>query len=476
MLTRLQVSGFRNLVDADVRFGPFTCIVGPNGAGKSNLFAAIRFLSALANGTLGEAVAALGGRRGRGVQARELFHRAGERLADRMTFVADIVVPSWAVDDLGQKARASNTFLRYSLQLACGAQQRDVASPALAVMHEELVHIVWRDAARHLLFPHSARHWRRSAVRGRRAARYFISTEGADERGVVVQHQDRGSGGPVRRRAVDLPRTVLSTANAVDSPTALVARREVQSWQFLQLKPDALRRPDRHAAPVRLGTDGSHLPATLRRLAGEPAQGRNLPPLRATSDRLAELVGTAYELQVEVDPRGLLTLPAARSLSDGELRLLAFLILAHDRRTRGVLCFDEPERGLDPARIPAVMELLQGIAVDVRSPVGEDNPLRQVIVSTHSPAILQRAPEESVLFVRAEEEGDRHGSRCRRARFLCLSGTWRSAEIGHASRDDLAAYLDPALPREEVDRTRPKRVVDREDMQQLPLFPPDYDR
>jgi predicted ATP-binding protein involved in virulence len=48
MLTRLKVSGFKNLVDVDVRFGPFTCIAGPNGVGKSNLFDAIAFLSALA--------------------------------------------------------------------------------------------------------------------------------------------------------------------------------------------------------------------------------------------------------------------------------------------------------------------------------------------------------------------------------------------------------------------------------------------
>ena len=38
MLTRLKVSGFKNLVDVDIRFGPFTCIAGPNAVGKSNLF------------------------------------------------------------------------------------------------------------------------------------------------------------------------------------------------------------------------------------------------------------------------------------------------------------------------------------------------------------------------------------------------------------------------------------------------------
>ncbi|MBM3262563.1 MAG: AAA family ATPase [candidate division Zixibacteria bacterium] len=55
MLTRLKVSGFKNLVDVEVRFGPFTCIAGANGVGKSNLFDAILFLSALADRSLIEA-------------------------------------------------------------------------------------------------------------------------------------------------------------------------------------------------------------------------------------------------------------------------------------------------------------------------------------------------------------------------------------------------------------------------------------
>ena len=55
MLTRLKVDGFKNLVGADIRFGPFTCIAGANGVGKSNLFDAIRFLSLTANYSLLEA-------------------------------------------------------------------------------------------------------------------------------------------------------------------------------------------------------------------------------------------------------------------------------------------------------------------------------------------------------------------------------------------------------------------------------------
>ena len=55
MLTRLEVSGFRNLIDFALDFGPYSCIAGPNGAGKSNVFHAIHFLSPLTERSINEA-------------------------------------------------------------------------------------------------------------------------------------------------------------------------------------------------------------------------------------------------------------------------------------------------------------------------------------------------------------------------------------------------------------------------------------
>ena len=77
MLTRLKVSGFKNLVDVDVRFGPFTCIAGVNGVGKSNLFDAIHFLSALADRPLLDAALSVRDEGDRTVDVRSLFHRVG---------------------------------------------------------------------------------------------------------------------------------------------------------------------------------------------------------------------------------------------------------------------------------------------------------------------------------------------------------------------------------------------------------------
>ena len=502
MLTRLQVSGFKNLVDVDLRLGSFTCVVGPNGVGKSNLFDAIRLLSALANHTLMEAAAAVRDQYSRTAHVRDLFHHVGDHYADSMSFVADMVVPEQAIDDLGQEAKASITFLRYSLELAYRESHDSLARGALAIVKEELVHVAQRDAPRHLLFPHSAKDWRKSVVRGRRTAPYFISTEGEGENRVIKLHQDGGSsGGPLRRPAANLPSTVLSVANAAESPTVLIARREMESWQLVQLEPSAMRQPDEFVSPTHLGTDGRHLAATLYRLARNAGhQDKNgncqppVPRLQAVAangedeqvysqiaNRLAELIDDVHDIHIDLDEkRELLTLYVrdregtshpARALSDGTLRFLALAVLERDPKTQGVLCLEEPENGIHPARIPAILELLQDIAVDTQVPVGEDNPLRQVIVNTHSPVVFQQVPEASVVFVKTSEAVDRTGWRFKKARFLCLSDTWRAEESEHAARGDLLVYLNPVLPKDHAKPASQKRVVDRKDMQHLLLFP-----
>ena len=219
MLTRLKVSGFKNLVDVDVRFGPFTCVVGSNGVGKSNLFDAIRFLSALADRPLLEAALSVRDEGGRTADVRSLFHRVGDRYDDEMSFEAEMIIPGEGWDDLGQQAKASITFLRYSISLASRSDDSLRSLGSLELLNEQLVHINLGEASRHLLFPHKANEWRRSAVKGRRSVPFFISTEGQGTDRVIKLHQDGGGGRPLSRSAANLPRTVLSVANAAESPT-----------------------------------------------------------------------------------------------------------------------------------------------------------------------------------------------------------------------------------------------------------------
>ena len=268
----------------------------------------------------------------------------------------------------------------------------------------------------------------------------------------------------------------------------------MESWRLLQLEPSALRRPDEFTAPTHLKPDGSHLAATLYRLSrtarrngddGSPTEARAAQTCSRIANRLNELIDDVRDVRIDRDEkREILTLYVqnaegtghpARALSDGTLRFLALAVVEMDPDVQGVLCLEEPENGIHPARIPAILQLLRDIAVDASEPVGPDNPLRQVIVNTHSPAVFQEVPDDSVVFVKTVETIDAPKHLFKEARLHHLSDTWRakgSAESDRVARGELLAYLNPVLPKI-ADESAPgteRRVVDRDDVQLL-LFP-----
>ncbi|MBV8199089.1 MAG: AAA family ATPase [Acidobacteria bacterium] len=442
MLTRLRVSGFKNLLDVDLHFGPFTCIAGVDGAGKSNLFDAVRLLSDLAGHSLLDSAQSVRAAGRRAADVDSLFFRAGPEAVSKMSLAAEMIVPAQATDDLGQVAAPSITFVDYRLTLA---KRQDAAASHLGpleIVSEELNHINLGEAYKHLPFPHRAATWRKSAVTGSRRVP-FISTEGEGGNQVVTLHQDGGAGGPRSVPARSLPRTVLSAADAGASPTALAARREMQSWRLLQLEPSSLREPDELLAPNSLAGNGAHLAATLHHLASAAGPEEFY---RRVAARFAELLEEVRGVRVDADEkREILTLMvagadgtahAARALSEGVLRLLAFTVLAIDPRAGGLLCIENPEDGIHPARLPALLRLLQAIPTDVDRAVGRDNPLRQVIVNTHSPAVVSGVPDASLLIAapRRVSRDARDGrdnapaaeSGAAAAGFRCLAGTWRA--------------------------------------------------
>jgi predicted ATPase len=420
VLTRLQIDGFKNLVDVDVRFGPFTCIAGPNGVGKSNLFDAILFLSSLADKPFVDAAKCVRDESRRTGEVRALFHQKAGRSSERMRFVAEMIVPQRGVDQLGLSVEARTTFLRYTLELGYVPSGPDQLGDRLELMTEELTYVKPAEYGRALPFGPSG-DWLETAVisqdnRPKRSP--YIST-GVDRGGarVVYMHADGNTHKKTPRPAKQLNRTLLAAATSLESPTAALARMEMQSWRLLQLEPSSLRAPDEFGAENRLASDGAHLPATLYRLAhGAAATRGGTDPegvYARVGNRLQQLVRDIRELVIDRDEkRQLLTLVAtdrrgvrlpARSLSDGTLRFLALSVLEADEEAVGVLCFEEPENGIHPARIPAMLELLRDIAVDPNYPVGGGNPLRQVIVNTHSPGVVNEVLEGSLLGAVSEE-------------------------------------------------------------------------
>lgn len=484
MLTRLQVSGFKNLQRVDVRFGAFTSVLGANGVGKSNLFDAIAFLSALARTSLAEAAASVRGADGRLGDVRPLFTREGAGRADQMTFVADMIVPKFGVDELGAEAKASMTYLRYTLHL----RQRPAGSALgpLEIVREELRHINKSDAHAELGFPHAPA-WRDTAINGRRTVPFIETIDEEGQLRVLTRADSGGGGGPRKVAAAAMPRTVVSTATfAAEHHTLVLVRQEMMGWTQLHLEPSALRAPDPYFAPTRVQANGAHLPSALlalARAAEAAAPGGALATYANLSNRLAELYGDVRSLRVDEDEKRELRSimltdlrgaeHSASALSDGTLRFLALAIIEAAETGPPVLCLEEPENGIHPERIEAMLQLLQDIAVDVERPVGPDNPLRQVIINTHAPAVANAVPADS-LGIAELTAGVKGGARTQTLQVRGLNGTWRAEDEG-ALLAQVVPYLPrpvPARPRGAARGAGQQRLTDREDVAQLLLFQP----
>ena len=146
----------------------------------------------------------------------------------------------------------------------------------------------------------------------------------------------------------------------------------------------------------------------------------------------------------------------ANAISDGALRFLALAAVCESCYESGVYCIEEPENGVHPDQLAAMNRLLHNIAVEIDEPVGIENPMRQVIVITHSPYFVQLQNKDELVLAKSRmarypsNKLTEHLMHC-----MPYQGTWRSAdERDGFSLLSLQSYLKPpeetqiAFPRE----------------------------
>jgi predicted ATPase len=92
-------------------------------------------------------------------------------------------------------------------------------------------------------------------------------------------------------------------------------------------------------------------------------------------------------------------IPAA-DISDGTLRILGFLTALYQENTPSIICFEEIENGIHPWLLHKMLELLKIVSTEGIT----GNPV-QVLITTHSPVLLNYVEPHQVRAVELDKEG-----------------------------------------------------------------------
>jgi predicted ATPase len=382
MITYIKINGFKSFLDFEMEFTPLTVIAGANASGKSNLFDALLLLSRMAEVDLRTAFAEQRG------DPMELFTQLEDgKYASEMEFVVEMLVNRKVKDNWGGEVELNNTRLKYILVIS--RRKNNLGFEDLFVTKEILEKIRPDDDRMLKRFPEIKALSKTLRAGGSREA--FIQT--IDENGLptIRIRQDSGGGGKATP-ANTISQTVLGGVVSVDFPHVFAAKEEMRSWQFLQLNPEDLRLPTKQEPGIKdvITSSGKNMAAVLYRL-------KNSDPyiLKEITRKLNGFLPNFINVDVINDQANHLFVIklkdrdgkeySSRVLSEGTLRLLLLCVLEYDEKHSSLLCFEEPENGINPFRIKAMAQLLKDLTVDFTS---EHLSLRQVIVNTHSPVLV----------------------------------------------------------------------------------------
>jgi predicted ATPase len=90
----------------------------------------------------------------------------------------------------------------------------------------------------------------------------------------------------------------------------------------------------------------------------------------------------------------------AFDISDGTLRILGFLTSLYQEKTPSIICFEEIENGIHPWLLHKMIELLKIVSTEGIT----GNPV-QVLITTHSPVLLNYVEAHQVRAVELDKEG-----------------------------------------------------------------------
>ena len=361
MITELKIEGFKSFGSPEetIELGPLNFVVGANASGKTNLLSALRFLQNAVIHDVSYAVSEMGGNAEvRNKRLRQRREPKPVRLSLKLEKEVRVSLPG---DDQKKDPSVVRSF-EYELML----DLRSDATPSIETetLKAELV-----------------RNGKSRAIGLQRYDTILVvqdPTTGYETKDTLAVPEQE----PTRLALVGV---------GFFSVPGTILREEIRGWRFHNFIPNVARQPYREEPDATLGPAGEKLAAILHKMSEEDRASISRE-LRAIVPGLREIRTTKLPIedtlafQILEDKVKAAINPA--SVSDGTVRLLALLVVTtwsvHDS---SLITIEEPENGVHPHLAEYLVEILRSASEQ-----------SQVIVTTHSPALLDHLEPQEVIL------------------------------------------------------------------------------
>ncbi len=204
---------------------------------------------------------------------------------------------------------------------------------------------------------------------------------------------------PVRLDSPDIL-AIKALGQLAENPRVASLRRFIEGWFLSYFVPDQARQVPESGAKEHLSRTGENLANVVQYLSEEHPD-----VLQSVLDRVASRIPGLQKVESKRTEDGRLALRfkdgpfadpfLAKFVSDGTIKMFAYLVLLSDPDPPPLLCIEEPENGLHPRLLPILAEELRAHATRT-----------QIFVSSHSPYFVNALrPEELWIMDRDRTHG-----------------------------------------------------------------------